>query len=89
MTGIVAARSIIGKILNIPFELPKHTMMQSLVHYISHAEPKHFQPINSNWGILNDDPENLDKSLRKNKALRHEFLVNRSLEAFKDLELVK
>lgn len=87
-TGIVAARSIIGKILNKSFELPKHTMMQALVHYISHAEPKHFQPINSNWGILNEDPENLDKSLRKNKALRHEFFVNRSLESFKKPELI-
>ncbi len=86
-TGIVAARSIIGKILNIAFELPKHTMMRALVHYISHAEAKHFQPINSNWGLLNDDPEALDKSLKKNKALRHEFFVNRSLDTFKELIL--
>lgn len=84
-TGIVAARSIIAKILNTAFELPKHTMMQALVHYISHAEAKHFQPINSNWGILNDDPQALDKALRKNKALRHEFFVNRSLSSFKEL----
>jgi methylenetetrahydrofolate--tRNA-(uracil-5-)-methyltransferase len=32
--------------------LPPTTMMGALFHYISHAEPEHFQPMKSNLGLL-------------------------------------
>lgn len=79
-TGIIAARSIF--LGNEP--LPKETMMGALSNYIASAEPKHFQPINSNWGLINTDPENLDKKYRKNKKLRQEFLANRALSLIKE-----
>ena len=56
-------------------------MLGSLCHYVSHCDPKRFQPINSNWGLLNKDPQNLEKQYRKNKKLRYEFLAQRALAA--------
>ena len=80
-TGIIAARSILEPDAQ---PLPQETMMGALSHYISHAEAKHFQPINSNWGLINTQPENLEKQYRKNKKLRQEFLANRALGLIRD-----
>jgi methylenetetrahydrofolate--tRNA-(uracil-5-)-methyltransferase len=59
--------------------LPKETMMGALANYISTCDPKRFQPINSNWGLINTEPDKLEKQYRKNKKLRYEFLANRAL----------
>lgn len=81
-TGIVVARSIINSIQNKErFIMPEQTMLGSLIHYISHCDPKRFQPINSNWGLLNKNPESLEKQYRKNKKLRYEFLAGKALAA--------
>jgi methylenetetrahydrofolate--tRNA-(uracil-5-)-methyltransferase len=81
-TGIVVARSIINSILGKEkFIMPEQTMLGSLVHYVSHCDPKRFQPINSNWGLLNKNPETLEKQYRKNKKLRYEFLADKALAA--------
>ncbi len=79
-TGIVAARSIISKLKGASVEpFPQETMLGALSHYISNADPKHFQPINSNWGLINTDPENLEKKYRKDKRLRQQWLAERAL----------
>lgn len=83
-SGIITARSLINKITSKEkFELPRETMMGALAHYISHADPKHFQPINSNWGILNSNPEALELKYRKDKRLKQEYFVQRSLSLLK------
>jgi methylenetetrahydrofolate--tRNA-(uracil-5-)-methyltransferase len=52
-TGLVAAinmaRQLEGKAAYI---LPETTMIGALCHYITHAEPKHFQPMKANFGIM-------------------------------------
>lgn len=58
-------------------ELPSTTMLGALTHYISFEGHKNFQPINSNWGII--DSIELDKKIRKNKKLKNEMLANRAL----------
>ena len=63
-------------------ELSKVTMLGALTHYISDSEQKHFQPINSNWGIVEE--LNADKKIKKNKKLKNEMLSNRSLEYLKN-----
>jgi methylenetetrahydrofolate--tRNA-(uracil-5-)-methyltransferase len=40
-----------------PLVLPETTMIGALIHYISTAAPKHFQPMPPNFGILPDLPE--------------------------------
>ena len=64
-------------------ELPTSTMLGALTHYITNPENKHFQPINSNWGII--DPIELPKKERKNKKLKSELLSKRSIEILKTL----
>lgn len=80
-TGIIVARSILDP-KSTP--LPTQTMLGALANYVSHAEPKHFQPINSNWGLINNGPP-LEKQYRKNKKLRQEFLANRALELLRTI----
>ena len=49
LAGVNAARFVQGEE---PIVLPQETMLGSLAHYISGADPKHFQPMNANFGIL-------------------------------------
>ncbi len=59
-----------------PNPFPSDCMMGALFQYITRTEAKHFQPINSNWGILPP----LAESIRDRKA-RNEALAKRALSA--------
>lgn len=59
--------------------LPEETMLGALTKYISNPEHDKFQPINSNWGIV--PSVELPKKERKNKKLKAELIVKRSIEA--------
>ena len=59
-------------------KLPTTTMLGALTHYITDENHTKFQPINSNWGIL--EPIELPKKERKNKKMKNELLAKRSLE---------
>ncbi|MFN8377260.1 MAG: methylenetetrahydrofolate--tRNA-(uracil(54)-C(5))-methyltransferase (FADH(2)-oxidizing) TrmFO [Anaerolineae bacterium] len=62
LAGINLARRMNGET---PLTLPPTTMLGALCHYITHAEPKHFQPMKSNFGILPElDSPPRDKRLR-------------------------
>ncbi len=77
LAGRNAARVVRGQP---PLVLPTTTMLGALVHYITHAEPKAFQPMKANFGLL---PE-LEAPPR-DKRLRHAALAARAradLEAF-------
>jgi methylenetetrahydrofolate--tRNA-(uracil-5-)-methyltransferase len=49
IAGVNAARSILGEA---QLTLPQTTMLGALCHYITHAEPKDFQPMKANFGIM-------------------------------------
>jgi methylenetetrahydrofolate--tRNA-(uracil-5-)-methyltransferase len=49
LAGINAVRQARGEPL---VTLPATSMLGALCHYITHAEPKHFQPMKANFGIL-------------------------------------
>lgn len=49
LAGINAARILSG---TDPVEIPREMVSGSLFHYISSADPKHFQPMKANFGIL-------------------------------------
>jgi len=53
------------------------SILGALCSYITFQEHKHFQPINSNWGILS--PIELDKKTKKDKKLKNKLLADRSL----------
>ena len=65
-------------------ELPTTTILGALTHYISNEEHEKFQPINSNWGIL--DALELPKKERKNKKLKNELLAKRAIEALEEIK---
>lgn len=80
LAGINAARYLNGEELLI---LPPETMLGALTHYITDENHDKFQPINSNWGIV--PPVELPKKERKNKKLKAEKIVNRSLTALSEI----
>lgn len=66
-TGLVAAINMARYITKedewVP---PRTTMIGALCHYVTHADPKSFQPMKANLGILPDLPIKIkDKSKRK------------------------
>lgn len=76
LAGLNMARFLKGEEL---LALPKETILGALCDYISFEGHKHFQPINSNWGIV--PPIELPKKERKNKKLKNELLSKRSIES--------
>lgn len=80
LAGINAARYLNGEELLI---LPPETMLGALTHYITDENHDKFQPINSNWGIV--PPVELPKKERKNKKLKAEKIVKRSLTALSEI----
>jgi len=77
VAGINALRLIKGKDLVIP---PPETAIGSLVHYLQFSNPKHFQPMNVNWGLF---PEISGKrKIKKEEKVR--ALVERALKALED-----
>lgn len=78
LAGINAARLINKEEL---LTLPTTTMLGGLCSYITHSEHKNFQPINSNWGLL-DPPIK-----QKNKKLRHQMLAERSLNSISEITM--
>lgn len=73
MAGINAARLIQGQE---PLVWPRETMMGALAHYITTADPEHFQPMNSNFGLL---PPLADPP--RHRKERKEAAARRALEA--------
>jgi methylenetetrahydrofolate--tRNA-(uracil-5-)-methyltransferase len=49
VAGINMARLLRG---DAPLRLPGTTMAGALLHYVTHAEPEHFQPMKANMGLL-------------------------------------
>lgn len=80
LAGINMARFVRGEELLI---LPQETMLGALCAYISNPEHEKFQPINSNWGIV--PPVELPKKERKNKKLKAEYIVKRSIDKLNNL----
>lgn len=73
LAGTNVARRLAGQE---PLLFPEDTMLGALSRYISAASPKHFQPMNANWGIVPDLPEHI-----RDKKLRREAMAARSLKS--------
>jgi methylenetetrahydrofolate--tRNA-(uracil-5-)-methyltransferase len=64
-----------------PVPAPRASALGSLVHYITHADPKDFQPANITFDLLEPLEEDLRKTVRDKKE-RHRIVCDRSLAAF-------
>lgn len=79
-SGLVAALNVILKQKDSALKIPKDSMMGSMAHYISHASPQHFQPMNANFGILQSDARKKEDKVQQALAKVSEFK-----EAFRQL----
>ena len=66
-----------------PTPAPRASALGSLVHYITHADPKDFQPANITFDLLEPLEEELRKKIRDKKE-RHRIVCERALAAFDD-----
>lgn len=72
LAGINAARLAQNKEL---VTFPRETALGSMAYYITHAEGKHFQPMNANFGLFPDLPERI-----KDKKDRYQAIADRALD---------
>ncbi|MGD2120614.1 MAG: methylenetetrahydrofolate--tRNA-(uracil(54)-C(5))-methyltransferase (FADH(2)-oxidizing) TrmFO [Gemmatimonadota bacterium] len=52
-----------------PILPPPSTMLGGLYRYLSEADPRHFQPMNSNWGLVDPLPQKVRDKRKKREAL--------------------
>jgi methylenetetrahydrofolate--tRNA-(uracil-5-)-methyltransferase len=78
LAGIYAAALARGEE---PAPAPRASALGSLVHYITHADPKDFQPANITFDLLQPLEEELRKKVRDKKE-RHRIVCERSLAVF-------
>jgi methylenetetrahydrofolate--tRNA-(uracil-5-)-methyltransferase len=64
-----------------PMPAPRACALGSLVHYITHADQKNFQPANMTFDLLEPLEEELRKKVRDKKE-RHRLQCERALKAF-------
>lgn len=65
-----------------PYTFPAETSIGSMAAYIVSTESAQFQPMNANFGLL---PPLEEKMLKKNKKLKNEQLVARSIQIIQNL----
>ena len=65
MAGINLHRVLTGRPVAVP---PPTTMLGGLYRYLAEADPKHFQPMNANFGLLDPVPDSVRKSERRAAA---------------------
>ena len=73
VAGINAARLFKGEEALV---FPETTAIGSLPHYVTHADSKHFQPMNVNFGIIKE----LDGPRIRDKKERYEKIAERALQ---------
>jgi len=78
LAGIYAALLVRGQE---PTAAPRSSALGSMVHYITHADAKDFQPANVTFDLLEPLEEELRKKVRDKKE-RHRLQCERSLAAF-------
>jgi methylenetetrahydrofolate--tRNA-(uracil-5-)-methyltransferase len=62
LAGINLARRLEGRPVAVP---PPTTMLGGLYRYLREADPRHFQPMNANFGLLDPLPGKVKKDARK------------------------
>ncbi len=62
-----------------PLTLPSDTMLGALCHYVSHADPAHFQPMKSNMGLLPALPPPQGRRKKRKKRERQAAYAERAL----------
>ncbi len=81
-TGLIAGLYAAAYANHAPAQpVPRTTALGSLVHYITHADPGHFQPANITFDLLPSLDEETRRRVR-DKKLRHKMVCDQALTAF-------
>lgn len=73
LAGVNLARQLAGDAAVVP---PAETMLGALYRYLREADPRHFQPMNANFGLLDELPD-----APRDKRLKKERMAARALAA--------
>jgi methylenetetrahydrofolate--tRNA-(uracil-5-)-methyltransferase len=73
LAGINLSRILAGDEPVVP---PPTTMLGALYRYMREAEPKHFQPMNANFGLVDDLPATVRDKKRKRELFAERALVD-------------
>jgi len=71
VAGINLSRMLAGEAPVVP---PPTTMLGALYRYLREADPAHFQPMNANFGLVDELPERV-----KDKRIKREKIAERAL----------
>ncbi len=84
-TGLIAGRNAAALARgDRPRVFPRETALGSLCHYITEADPKHFQPANITFDLLPTLDEETKRKFRHDKKARHAEVCRRAAEAFEE-----
>jgi len=83
VAGINLARLLAGDEPVLP---PPTTMLGALYRYLREADPRHFQPMNANFGLVDDLPERVRDKHRKRELIAERALAD--LEAWREAHAV-
>lgn len=82
LAGINLARALAGQAPTLP---PPTTMLGALYRYLREADPRHFQPMNANFGLLeplDDEGDGAKRSKKTEKSEKKTRLVERAQRDF-------
>jgi methylenetetrahydrofolate--tRNA-(uracil-5-)-methyltransferase len=82
LAGINLARLLAGEEPVVP---PTTTMLGALYRYLREADPRHFQPMNANFGLVDDLPGRVKDKRRKRELIAERALAD--LESWRDAEV--
>lgn len=81
-TGLLAGRNAAELAAGrVPRAVPRETALGSLTHFITHANPKNYQPANIAFDLLPTLDEETRKRLKRDKQARHAEVCRRAIEA--------
>jgi methylenetetrahydrofolate--tRNA-(uracil-5-)-methyltransferase len=73
LAGLNLSRVLAGASPMLP---PTTTMLGALYRYLREADPRHFQPMNANFGLMDDLPERVRDKRRKRELLAERALAD-------------
>lgn len=71
-SGLLTALKVAG---GDNFDFPLETMIASMGYYISNSNPKHFQPMNANFGILCSSASSKDEKVNRALSLVKDYVA--------------
>ncbi len=82
-TGLIAGRNAAALAKgHEPLTFPRASALGSLCHYITAADPRHFQPANITFDLLPELDEAAKQKFKRDKKARHQEICRRAQEAF-------